>query len=60
MGGVKEMKAMSVMMSMAAGAALGAVAGYAARDMGTPSPRQIKSQAKRAVKAMENMTDRLS
>ena len=54
------MKAMNIIMSMAAGAAMGAAAGYAAHEMGSPSPRQLKSQAKRAVKAMEHMTDKLS
>ena len=44
----------------AAGAAIGMAAGYAAREMGGVSTRQVKNQAKRAVRAMEQAADRLS
>lgn len=51
------MKAKNVVMGLAAGAAVGAAALMTARNMGLISNRQIRAQAKRAVKAMENMTD---
>ncbi len=54
------MKMKNVVMTMAAGAALGAAAGIAAEEMGMINSRQLKSQAKKAVRAMEQMTDRLS
>lgn len=54
------MKAKNVFMTIAAGAALGAAAGIAAKEMGMVNSRQLKSQAKRAVRAMEQMTDKLS
>jgi len=57
---VLPMKMKNVVMTMAAGAALGAAAGIAAEEMGMINSRQLKSQAKKAVRAMEQMTDRLS
>ena len=53
------MKVKNWMMTMAAGAALGAAAGIAAEEMGMVNSRQIKSKAKRAARAMEQMTDKL-
>lgn len=46
-------------MTMAAGAALGAAAGIAAEEMGMVNSKQIKSRAKRAARAMEQMSNKL-
>lgn len=54
------MKTASAIMGIAAGAAVGMAMGYAAQSMGGISSRQLKTQAKRAVRAMEHMTDKLS
>lgn len=53
------MKMRSWLMTMAAGAALGAAAGIAAEESGMISSRQIKSRAKRAARAMEQMSNKL-
>ena len=50
------MKMMNALMGIAAGAALGMAAGYVAREMGGVSPRQVKAQARRAVR---NMTQQM-
>lgn len=54
------MKTANTIMGIAAGAAIGLAAGYAVHEMGGISSRQLKTQAKRAVRAMEQMTDKLS
>lgn len=54
------MRASNLFMAIAAGAAIGAVAGIAANEMGMLNSRQLKSQARKAVRAMEQMTDKLS
>ncbi|MEA4920125.1 MAG: hypothetical protein VB078_04310 [Clostridiaceae bacterium] len=54
------MRSSNLMMAIVAGAAIGAVAGIAANEMGMVNGRQLKSQAKKAVRAMEQMTDKLS
>lgn len=46
-------------MTMAAGAALGVAAGIAAEEMGMVNSKQIKSRAKRAARAMEQMSNKL-
>ena len=53
------MKVTGWLMTMAAGAALGAAAGIAAEEMGMVNSRQLKSKAKRAAHAMEQMTNKM-